>query len=86
MPKIGSNNLFFCIRPGFRMVSEGSKTHLFFEEGFRNGRIIRFKSGGLKLFQIGSDDLFFYIQRRPRGETPKIEPKYGPVFEGQKSL
>ena len=34
----------------------------FFLEGFRNGRIICFELyGGLKLLQIGPDDLFFYI-------------------------
>ena len=48
------------------MVSEwfqrGLNLIFFFKEGSRNGRMIRFESyGGLKLPQIGPDDLFFYI-------------------------
>ena len=73
--QIGPDDLFFYPRPlqgypepsndGFRGVSEwfqrGLKFTFFLKEGSRNGRMIRFESyGGLKLPQIGPDDLFFY--------------------------
>ena len=48
---------------GFRMVSEGSETHLFLKKKIGNGRMISFESyGGLKLPEIGPDNLFCYIR------------------------
>ena len=71
--QIGPDDLFFYPRPlqghpepssdGFRGVSEWFQRGLkfiFFQEWSRKGRMIRFESyGGLKLSQIGPDDLFF---------------------------
>ena len=81
---------------GFRLVSDYSETHLFLKRRLRNGRMIRFESyGGLKLPQIGPDDLFFYtrpLQGHPepssdgfRGVSEWFQKGFRMVSEGSET-